>query len=291
MLHEHLFFIDACPIGCDSDLVDTEIVLPEGPLKQCPECGQRVSGCSEERFELTMQEFDAPEGTWPTAKGLARQRKHARRILQVCEKYTGKSRSSLRLLDVGCSSGAFLSAVRSLGIDAEGAEPSPRPVKTALARGLKVYQGFLEELHLPSESYDVITLMEVVEHVKTPLALLRECRRLLAPAGMVVIKTGNADSWTARRLKERWEYYDMSKHGGHISFFNPGSLKVMARRTGFRPMRIMTRKVMLYEKQPEPSLRTALWRLLSNLFNRPAGWAGRGHEMVGFLQKPSGVID
>jgi 2-polyprenyl-3-methyl-5-hydroxy-6-metoxy-1,4-benzoquinol methylase len=272
-------------------LLDTEIVLPEGPLKRCPACGHIVSGCSEGQFNRTMQEFDAPEGTWPTAKGLARQQKRARRILKTCGRFMGKSCGSLRLLDIGCSSGAFLFAVGSLGVAAEGVEPSSQPVQTALSRGLKVYQGFLEDVDLAPESYDVATLMEVIEHVKTPLTLLRECFRLLVPGGLVVVKTGNTDSWTAQRLKERWEYYDMLKHGGHISFFNPVSMRLMAERSGFQLLRIKTRKVTLYNKHADSDTARPLRRLLSNLLNRPAEWAGRGHEMVGFLQKPPTLTD
>jgi 2-polyprenyl-3-methyl-5-hydroxy-6-metoxy-1,4-benzoquinol methylase len=280
-------YIKTCPIGCESRLVDTDIVVREGPFKRCSACGQLVSGCSEGTFERTMQEFDTPAGTWPSTQGLMRQKKRARHILDVCQRYTGKARHSMHLLDVGCSSGAFVYAAQMLGVAAEGVEPSPKPVQTAQAHGLKVYQGFLEDLGLPAGSYHVTTLMEVVEHLIAPLKLLRECHRLLAPGGMLVIKTGNTGSWSARWLKARWEYYDISKHGGHISFFNPRSMNLMAERTGFQTVRITTRKTLLYDKQSRLTPSTQFLRLFSNLLSRPAGWFGSGHEMLVFLQKLS----
>jgi 2-polyprenyl-3-methyl-5-hydroxy-6-metoxy-1,4-benzoquinol methylase len=237
-----------------------------------------------------MQEFDTPAGTWPSHKGLMRQKKHARHILNMCEKVMHRARPSLHLLDVGCSSGAFVRAAEMLGVHAEGVEPSPRPVQAAQVHGLKVYQGFVEDLGLPAATYHVATLMEVIEHLKTPLNLLRECYRLLVPGGMMVIKTGNTDSWTARRLRAQWEYFDIAKHGGHISFFNPKSMQLMAQRTGFQTVAINTRKTLLYNKDAAQGPAIQVLRLFSNLLNRPAGWFGRGHEMVAYLQKPSDAL-
>ena len=61
-------YLDRCPIGCDSELKDTDILLPEGCLKVCSHCGQLISQCSEQSFHKSMEEFNDPKGTWPLPK-------------------------------------------------------------------------------------------------------------------------------------------------------------------------------------------------------------------------------
>jgi SAM-dependent methyltransferase len=123
---------------------------------------------------------------------------------------------------------------QNLGFIAQGVEPAPKAAAAAQAAGLNVRQGLLQEMDYPADSFDAITLFEVLEHVREPLPLLRECYRVLAPRGLVVIGTGNTASWTAVAMKSRWEYLDIGRHGGHVSFFNPWSMTVLAQRAGFR---------------------------------------------------------
>jgi 2-polyprenyl-3-methyl-5-hydroxy-6-metoxy-1,4-benzoquinol methylase len=101
-------------------------------------------------------------------------------------------RPSGRLLDVGTHCGFFLRMARGMGWELEGVEPSPA---AALAReffGLQVHRGQLEQLGLPDETYDLVTLIDVIEHLDRPLPLLREVHRLLKPDGLLFVKTPNA---------------------------------------------------------------------------------------------------
>ncbi len=49
----------------------------------------------------------------------------------------------------------------------------------------------------------------------------------------MVIKTANTDIWTVKALKGKWHYFNISKHGGHISFFNKKSISLLAQEAGF----------------------------------------------------------
>lgn len=282
--HDRRFVAD-CPVGCTTGLADSEIVLPDGPLRRCTSCGHLVSSCSENRYWSTMKEFNAPQGTWPSAKGIKRLVRRVHRMLIKCEELLRKRRGNIHLIDVGCSSGALVYAAKSLGVHAEGVEPSPYPVQTAMEHGLKVYRGFLEDQRLPGESYDVITLLEVVEHLRAPLQLFQECHRILSPGGIVIVKTGNTDSWTARFMRGRWEYFDIARHGGHISFFNPLSIELLAQRCGFKVIQIKTRKLNFYEKETLPFVVYRTSRFFANILRHPAAWLGKGHEMLACLQK------
>lgn len=278
-------YIKYCPVGCQSGLEDSDLVLPEGPLQRCIDCGQLVSRCSEDLYWKSMDEFENPKGTWPTGKATDRLLRHTKQILSRVERVLAKKRSEIRLLDVGCSNGAFISAAQSLGIRTAGVEPSAAPAQAAIASGLEVHQGFLQDIHLPEASFDVVTLFEVIEHLKDPLSLFKECHRVLDKGGLLVIRTGNTDSWTAHYRKNRWEYFSISEHGGHISFFNPVSMGKLAERSGFSVERLKTHRVSFYQKGEIPFLIYRPMKFLAELLNTPSTWFGKGHELQVFLRK------
>ena len=97
-----------------------------------------------------------------------------------------------RLLDIGTHCGFFLRTARNQGWDLYGIEPSP--TNAALARehfGLNVQTGYLEDGAFPAEFFDVVTLIDVLEHVPTPVALLQTVRRVLKPGGLLFVKVPN----------------------------------------------------------------------------------------------------
>jgi hypothetical protein len=103
-------------------------------------------------FNASMREFNDPKGTWPPAANLPRLARSTSRLLKRVESLLGKKRGELRLLDVGCSSGAFINMAGQLGMNCEGVEPAAEAVSAAGNKGLMVYQGFLGDLSLPTAS-------------------------------------------------------------------------------------------------------------------------------------------
>lgn len=243
-----------CPVGCTSVSNDTDIFLPEGCLKICSNCTHLFSQCSEQVFEKSMGEFNDPQGTWPTERTTSSCVRITKKIINKIKKITGRKPSQIKLLDVGCSNGAFIYHASKEGVCSEGVEPAEKAALAAQKAGLKVYHGFIENLNLPSNSYDAITLFEVIEHLKDPLILLEECHRLLRKNGVMVIKTANTDSWTVKILKGKWHYFSIGKHGGHISFFNKRSISLLAYQAGFHVEKFNTHSVSLCEKEKVPYL-------------------------------------
>ena len=171
------------------------------------------------------------------------------------------------------------------GFAAEGVEPAKHIAATARESGLNVHTGLLEDQHYPDAVFDVATLFEVVEHLREPLPLLQECRRILKPGGVLVISTGNVASWTVGAMGDRWDYFHIEKDGGHISFFNPKSIAILAAVCGFNIERIETSRVKFHEKGDiSPALYTA-GKLAAELLNMPAQLAGRGHDMLAYLRR------
>lgn len=279
-------YIESCPVGCASQLAPTRIMLPEGALMRCPACGQLTSQVTTARYWETMAQFDRDDFNLPGERELARRTSVAGRRLGIVSGLLGLPPQSTRILDVGCSRGQFVRAAADLGYRAEGVEPAPHIAAAARATGLTVHQGLLEEQRFPEGTFDALTLFEVVEHLRQPLELLRECRRVLRPGGILMLSTGNARSWTVAAMGARWDYFHIAKDGGHVSFFNPASIRLLAARSGFDAQRIDTRRVKFHEKGDVPQWRYAVAKAAAELLNLPARWCGRGHDMVACLRKP-----
>jgi 2-polyprenyl-3-methyl-5-hydroxy-6-metoxy-1,4-benzoquinol methylase len=122
-------YLRACPVGCDGPLQATDIDLPEGPLLRCAGCGQLISQCSEEKYRQSMREFNTAEGTLPKPDSRQRRFIRSKRYLEQIEGMLGKPRNTIRILDVGCSSGYFLTVANQLGFYAEGVEPGLEAVQ------------------------------------------------------------------------------------------------------------------------------------------------------------------
>jgi SAM-dependent methyltransferase len=83
------------------------------------------------------------------------------------------------LLDVGCGRGAFLQRARSKGWNVFGVEFSETAAWDARRSGLDVFTGDLSEAKFPSCYFDVVTLFNVIEHLRDPLCNVKEVHRIL----------------------------------------------------------------------------------------------------------------
>ena len=263
--------------------------MPEGALRACSACCQLLSACDERRYWSSMAEFDDPRGTMPDAKSEARAfRRHRKFLTHLTAPLPGKP-GAIRVLDVGCSSGSFLGSAVKLGYQAQGVEPAPQAAQSAATRGLKVFNGLLHEAKFAADSFDAITLLEVIEHLKEPIPLLQECHRILRPGGVMLIGTGNAGSWSAQAFGASWEYFKIAKHGGHISFFSPDSLQRVAAAAGLTRVSLHTRTVRFSDRDSDgfagrdPSY--TVLKLTGELLNRLAAWLGQGEDMCMVFRK------
>ena len=277
-------YVERCPVGCAAALEPTDIVLVEGALLRCAECGQLVSQCTEDAYRAALAKWDTAMGTLPDGRSAARHEAVRRRWLAAILDLLGNTPSATRLLDVGCSSGAFLRTAAAVGLKVDGVEPSPEAAETARQAGFKVFSGVLEEARYPDGAFDAVTLIELVEHLREPRALLAECRRILRPGGVVMVTTPNAASWTARVLGAHWEVFSLRGMGGHVSFFNPDSLGLLAARTGFAVARLETRHVRLAEKDRNSRPVYVLAKLGVALLDGPSRLARAGHALSAFLR-------
>lgn len=158
-----------------------------------------------------------------------RRRLEARRALSWCRRLG----DGARIIDVGCGDGFHLSLLREFGKPGwklEGVDNSQRAVEVAARAGLQVHYGSVEQLDLPEGAYDMALLIQTIEHVGDPPAILSAVSRLLKPGGTVVVVTDNTDSLDFKLFKGRhWGGYHFPRHW---NLFNPHNLATLARKAG-----------------------------------------------------------
>jgi len=144
-----------------------------------------------------------------------------------------------RLLDVGTNMGFFLRKAREFGYETEGVEPSPALSDIARKEwGLKIHTSYLQDADLQENYYDIITLIDVFEHVINPKDLLATSYRLLKEDGIMAIKVPNGDynhfkmklaQWSGK--KENMDIWDCCEH---VVYYTPETFKKMADSCGFK---------------------------------------------------------
>jgi SAM-dependent methyltransferase len=145
-----------------------------------------------------------------------------------------------RLLDVGCAAGFFLAEAQRY-YDVKGVELSEYSSRYGREQlGLDVVTGTLQEAALPSESFDMITLWDVIEHVADPSAVLRESARLLKPGGHLVLTTGDIGSHHARMTGVDWP---LMEPPWHLYYFSRDTMAKMGERAGLQYVSCRTRGV------------------------------------------------
>jgi SAM-dependent methyltransferase len=133
-----------------------------------------------------------------------------------------------RLLDIGAGSGILIEQARGMGFEAEGVEPSIELQAHAKKLHLNVHLGVLPHPDVRGP-FDVITMVDVIEHVPDPVGLLCQARDLLAPKGMLLVATPDRRSVVARLMGWNWWHYRIA----HIGYFDRSTLREAISRAGF----------------------------------------------------------
>jgi 2-polyprenyl-3-methyl-5-hydroxy-6-metoxy-1,4-benzoquinol methylase len=119
-----------------------------------------------------------------------------------------------RILDIGAGTGDFLSVAKKNGWQTIGVEPSDK----AKAIALKKEVSFVEDTaELEKQSFDVITMWHVLEHVPNLDNQIKELKRLLKPNGSLIVAVPNFKSFDAKYYGAFWAAYDVPIHFWHFS--------------------------------------------------------------------------
>ncbi|MFO7958006.1 MAG: methyltransferase domain-containing protein [Candidatus Brocadiia bacterium] len=136
-----------------------------------------------------------------------------------------------RLLDVGCSNGALVRAAQEYGFEAEGIDSDPWVAERAARMTGCGIEGCPLVEFVSESKYDVVTLIDTLEHLIQPHESLHKVRSILQSGGLLVIEMPDADQPGFRRLELQWKHV---KPGEHAYYFGHGHLEGLLADTGFR---------------------------------------------------------
>ena len=193
-----------------------------GAIFKCDTCG--FLQCLKMEDVLPFYEQLEDAGYEETRAERALQEK---RIVQTLKTY----KSYGRLLDIGAGSGILVEQALKAGFRAEGVEPSKWLQAKAAERNLPVFLGIFPHPQVQG-SFDVITIIDVIEHVTDPVGLLKDSAERLSQDGLVVVVTPDVKSVLARVLSWRWWHFRIA----HIGYFCKDNLYLAAEKAGLKPI-------------------------------------------------------
>jgi SAM-dependent methyltransferase len=228
-----------CPL-CDSAGYAPIFVKNGFTFVRCDDCGLVFSNPQvDESLVLDEYRGGVSNDLWVDVLTSPRQLELDRakfgEILDELEPHRGGG----RLLDVGTSIGLFLDLARSRGWDGVGTEFGERALAYARDElGLDVGDEPLDQAGFEPESFDVITLLSVLEHINDPKAMLAQVRALLKPGGALFLIVPNVDSLACRVLHEKAATFDGRNH---LIYLSPRTLPQLLDRAGFEVELLHTR--------------------------------------------------
>lgn len=148
-----------------------------------------------------------------------------RAIRAYLDRYVGMGKP-LRVLDVGCGAGNMAHHLARYG-QVVGVDLHPKPLEVARQRGLEVQEGSADDLPFDDRTFDLVTLLDVVEHVPNEHGVFGECQRVLKPGGKLMV--------TAPALMWLWSNNDVLN--AHQRRYTRRELGDKLRRHSFRVLR------------------------------------------------------
>jgi SAM-dependent methyltransferase len=192
----------------------------------------RCAGCGLEYVsprpagDLIIDAYSDGDDPDYVSQAAARERTFERMLARIEKLHPGRG----RLLDVGTAAGAFLAAARPRGWDVEGCEPNRWLAQWGSRHyGLFIRQGQLFDQDFAPESFDVVTLWDVIEHTPDPSRVVRHVQKLLKPGGTLIINYPDRGSWIARLLGRKWPFLSSV----HLYYFTRGTIARLLERHGF----------------------------------------------------------
>lgn len=211
-------FLDPCPI-CRSDDVVTHGALDAFFLYECRHCSHRwQTPTAYDPVEEALSISDRHQSTPPEW------------VRNILDQEVEPDRS-ISVLDVGCWQGDILAGLPSHW-NKVGIEINQGAAEAAKNKGIEVINQPIERIELPAGVFDVILMLDILEHLEKPVESLTRLGHCLKQGGVMVALTGAADSLVSRLARQNWYY---CRYREHIGFFSEASAREAFRRAALRP--------------------------------------------------------
>jgi len=139
-----------------------------------------------------------------------------------------------RILEVGCGNGAFLLLMRrfgSSGWELAGVDIDDVARQPLERNNITFHHGRFEDLSFAADSWDLIVMKDVIEHLDNPAAVLEKARHVLKPSGLLLLETPNYQGWDAKIFRS--SYWGGWHFPRHWTIYHPQSLRSHLHRSGF----------------------------------------------------------
>jgi SAM-dependent methyltransferase len=198
-------------------------------LHKCSRCGIIFAACDSLDADVRgAYEHYHDSATFTTARTVE---SSLERLVQSSEQF----RRTSRWLDVGFGEGGLLAVAGRNGWQCFGIEVSGRALEHGRAQGWSVTNGPTEDARFVDGAFDVVSMIELLEHVPAPLGVLRDAARWLRPGGLLYLTTPNAESLNRRILGPAWSVVCPPEH---VILWTEAALRGALERTGFRVRRV-----------------------------------------------------
>jgi SAM-dependent methyltransferase len=138
-----------------------------------------------------------------------------------------------KLLDIGCAMGFFMEMAGEAGYDAYGFDPSEYAIShVPQFLAANTITGTIRTVTYPKKTFDIITMLDVFEHLEDPVGDLLRVREWLKPDGLLLLTTGDTRSLSAKILGKHWTFYTPPQH---LMFYHRKGITEVLEKSNFEP--------------------------------------------------------
>ena len=190
-----------------------------------------------------------------------------------------------KYLEIGCAGGAMLAEARNGGFDTVGVELSSQMAEWGRKHlHLDIREGKVETQNFPDNSFNVVFLGDVIEHLPNPRAVLEEIRRILPPEGIVALAYPMELNSLVPRMRRAFHLRRQSPHKPyHLFYYTTRTMRLLLERCGFQVVLEKEEKLM----RSKPAL-TWLSDLVNATLTRLSGRFGDRGFTIARVRKQEG---
>ncbi|UCD15189.1 MAG: class I SAM-dependent methyltransferase [Candidatus Omnitrophota bacterium] len=226
-----------CPL-CGANEFETLFVKCGFPHVKCNRCNLVYVNpiLNQQEYEKLWQAEDSWESILESEPQIKMQTLEARYSLDIAELCIN-NKDDISICDVGCGPGRLLGEAKKRGYYAFGIEPNRRSHNSLREKGIDYLGDFFPLKEEIKKKFDCIFLLNALEHMRDPMQIVLEAKKLLRPSGIIYISVPCIDALVNRIMHEKAGVF-----GGHshLQFFSIGTLSVFLEKAGFKVLEYET---------------------------------------------------